>query len=155
MDDLFSAPTKIPFVVVTHACFPRGKGRPRGRIVKPRYGATFIQFYTDSDTVAAEQAFAWKARAAMKGKSAETGPIAVRIFAMMPIPQSWTQREKNAAVTGTKFHMNTPDCDNIGKLIADACNTIIYADDKQIVRMLVHKEYAENPGIIAEFYRLP
>lgn len=144
-----------PFVVVELPCHPRGKGRPRGRIVNPKRGPAFIHFYTDSETVAAEQAIAWKAKGAMKGKTPEIGPIAARIFAMMPIPQSWTHREKNAAVTGTKFHMSTPDWDNIGKLVCDACNGIIYADDQQLVRVLVHKEYAERPGIIAEFYRLP
>jgi len=144
-----------PFVVVEHPCEPRGKGRPRGRIVKPKNGPAFISFYTDSDTENYEKALAWRARAAMRGKPPETGPVAIRVFAMMPIAKSWPNREKDAALAGTKFHMGTPDTDNILKAVLDAFNGIVFADDKQVVRHYCHKEYGENPGIIAECYRLP
>lgn len=114
----------------------------------------FINFYTDAETAAYEKAIAWKAAAAMRGKPPETGPLAARVYAMMPIPKSWPNRDKEAALAGIKFPMSASDCDNIAKSIFDGCNGIIYADDKQIVQMLVHKEYAENPGIIAEFFKL-
>src|SRR5688572_18562635 len=101
MQDLFAvvdnngAAPAVPFVVVEHPCDPRGKGRPRGRIVKPKNGPAFIHFYTDSDTENFEKALAWRARAAMRGKPPEPGPVAIRVFAMMPVPKSWPNRDKD------------------------------------------------------------
>jgi Holliday junction resolvase RusA-like endonuclease len=145
----------VPFVVIEHVCHPRGKGRPRGRIVKPRHGPMFINFYTDSDTVDFERALAWRAEGAMKGRPPLEGPLAIRIYAMMPIPKSWPNRDRDAALAGTKFHMSTPDVDNIGKICLDSLNGIVWSDDKQVVRVYCHKEYAENPGLIIETFKLP
>lgn len=134
---------------------PRGKGRPRARIAYTRDRKPYVHVYTDSDTEKYETAVAWQAKAAMKGREPFDGPLAMRVFAMMPIPKSWPRRDRDAALAGTIFHMSTPDGDNIFKAVADALNKIAYDDDKQIVRHLVVKEYAERPGLIVELYRLP
>ena len=82
------------------------------------------------------------------------GPLAVRLFAMMPVPKSWPNKRRDAALAGLIFHTSTPDGDNIFKLCADGLNGAIYVDDKQIVRHVVIKEFAENPGIIFEVFKL-
>ncbi len=147
--------TASPFVTVEMACLPRGKGRPRGTIIKPRNGPAFISFYTDAETRQYETALSWRAKAAMRGKPIATGPLAVRVFAMMPVPKSWPAKDRDAVLAGTKFPTGLPDVDNIFKSIADSFNKIVYEDDKQIVRVLIVKEFAENPGLIVEVYTLP
>lgn len=159
MGDLFAvtdgAVQAAPLLVVELSGPPRGKGRPRSRIVFPKAGKPFVHVYTDSETVEYERALAWKAKAAMKGRAPFEGPLAMRVFAMMPIAKSWPKRDRDAALAGTIFHMSTPDGDNIFKICADSLNKIAYDDDKQIVRHVVIKEYAERPGVILELYRLP
>ena len=134
---------------------PRGKGRPRFRIVTPRFKPQFVQVYTPPETVEYERALAWKAKAAMRGREPFEGPLAVRMFAMMPIAPSWPQREKDAAVAGIKIPQGKPDIDNIAKAGLDALNGIVWRDDTQIARALIVKEYGESPGVIIEVFALP
>lgn len=161
MNDLFSVvdakngAIPAPFVVVEIPCEPKPKGRPRGTIIKSKNGPQFISFYTDAETVAYENMLRGYARKAMIGRQKVDGPIAIRIFCIMPIPKSWSQREKDAAVAGTKYHITTSDWDNLAKSCCDAFNSIVWFDDKQIVKALICKEYGESPGIIAEIYTLP
>ena len=157
--DLFAvldegAADAAPLVVVQHPGAPRGKGRPRGRIVMPKAGKPFVHFYTDSETEAYETALKWRAKAAMRSTPPFEGPLAVRIFAMMPIPASWSKRDRAAALNGTLYPMTSPDGDNIAKVL-DALNKVVFLDDKQVVRWLIVKEYGEHPGLIIEVYRLP
>lgn len=161
MGDLFAVldggmAKAVPLVSITHPGKPRGKGRPRGRIVMPRSGKSpFIHFYTDAETEAYETALRWRAKAAMRSAKPFEGPLAMRLFCMMPIPISWPQRDKDAALAGTKFPTSSFDFDNICKAVCDGFNGVVYLDDKQIIRALIVKEFATDPGIIAEFYSLP
>lgn len=159
MPDLFSifeegAAAAAPFVEVQMAGPPRGKGRPRSRIAYPRSGKPFVHVYTDPETVKYETALAQRAQEAMVGRALLDGPLAVRMFAMMPIPASWSRRDRDAALAGTKYPTTTPDGDNLLKVL-DAFNGVVWHDDKQVVRSLIWKEYAERPGLIVQVYRLP
>jgi Holliday junction resolvase RusA-like endonuclease len=40
-----------------------------------------------------------------------------------------------------------PDIDNIAKAIADGGNGVVWADDKQIVRLTTLKRYGETPCV--------
>lgn len=158
--DLFAildgaASDAAPLFVIEMPGRVRGKGRPRGTIIRPRGGAPFISFYTDAETRGYENALKQLAAIKMKGRPPFEGPLAVRIFAMMPIPPSWPARDRDAALAGTKFPTTKPDADNIGKSAADALNGVVFLDDTQLIRILVVKEYAECPGLIIEVYRLP
>lgn len=156
--DIGVASAATPFCVVEMSGQPVGKGRPRFRWVAPNPAtgrAGFVHVYTPKETEVVEEAFAWKGRAAMRGRPLLDGPLAVRLFAMMAVPKSWPNKKRDAALSGLLFHTSTPDGDNIFKLAADALNGIVWTDDKQIVRHVVWKEYAENPGLILEIYKLP
>ena len=147
--DLFALPgaasKAAPLVRIEFPGLPRGKGRPRSRIASTATGRAFVHVYTDAKTVQYEKALAWQAKAAMRGRAPLAGPLAVRVFAMMPIPASWPRRDREAALAGTKFHMTTPDSDNLAKSI-DALNGIVWLDDDQIVCLMVLKEYGADPG---------
>lgn len=161
--DLFAvldgaAISAVPFVVVEMACKPRGKGDPDVRIVFPKGGGRpFPQTYKTAEDRDYEDAIAWKAKAAMRGRKmiAAGCPVAVRMFIIVPIAKSWPRRDRDAAVAGTMFPTGRPDHDNYSKSICDALTGIVWADDSQICRSLIVKEYGENPGIIVEVYLLP
>ena len=156
--DLFAIPSgaaenAVPFLIVSLDGVPRGKGRHRSRIVFPKVGKPFITQYPDPESVKYETALAWKAKAAMKGRAPLTGPLAIRVFATVPIPKSWPQRDKDAAVVGTKHATWRPDADNYLKNV-DALNGIVWNDDAQVVCALVVKRYGESPGLAIEVYRI-
>ena len=159
--DLFSvmpgaASQAAPYCVIELSGAPVPKGRPRFRYVPPgRNGrAGFVHVYTPKETEVYEEALKWRGKAAMRGRSPLDGPLAVRIFVMLGVPKSWPVRKRDAALTGQIWPAGRPDWDNYAKALCDSLNGTIWVDDAQIVRALVIKEYAENPGIIAEIYKL-
>ena len=90
----------------------------------------------------------------MRGRSPLNEALAVRIFAMIPIPKSWPAKKRDAALVGLIYPDGRPDWDNYGKIASDALNKVVWEDDGQIVKSLVVKEYAENPGLIIEVFKL-
>lgn len=159
--DLFSiaqgsAATPALFCTITLAGVPVPKGRPRFRYVKPNAVGRpgFVTVYTPKETEAYEEALKWKGKAAMKGRKPLEGAVAVRIFAMLPIPKSWPASKRDAALAGIVRPISRPDWDNYGKIASDALNETVWHDDSQIVTSLVIKEYCEQPGLIVEVYAL-
>lgn len=121
---------------------PAGKGRPRFA----RRGA-FTRAYTDSKTVAYEAAVRAAAAAAMGGTQPLQTPVALMVWAGMQVPASWSARKRQQALGGLLLPSVKPDCDNIAKAVMDACNGVLYADDKQVVNLGVRKRYAAEPGV--------
>ncbi len=72
---------------------PRGKGRHRAQLVK-RGEFTRIHSHPDQKTEAYEGALRLAAGLKMRGRAQLTGPLEVRIFAMLPIPASWSKRKR-------------------------------------------------------------
>lgn len=71
-------------------------------------------------------------------------PLAVNIYARFSIPKSKTKREKTGMLQGYILPTIKPDADNIAKVICDALNGVAYADDTQVVRLTVVKEYVRE-----------
>lgn len=163
MSDLFAvldggATSALPFCVVELACTPRGKGDPDTRVIVPKGGGRpFVTVYKEAKDVAYEKAIAWKAKAAMRGRALLPAgtPVAIRLFVMVPVPKSWLRRDRDAALVGTLFPTSRPDHDNYSKSVCDALTGIVWADDSQVCRSLIVKEYADAPGIICEVFTLP
>lgn len=128
-----------------------GKPIPKGR---PRFGKGHA--YTPAQTRGYEEALAWTARRAMKGRPIMLGAVTMSIVASIGVPQRWKPAAKAAAIAGEIKPTSKPDLDNYGKAVRDALNGIVYADDAQIVFQIESKVYAEEPGIrieIAEIAR--
>jgi len=115
---------------------PVAKGRPR--VMKS--GVTF----TPQKTRDAEKMVAVIAERAMKGKPPLAGPLAMTYHVTLGVPESWPNRKRQDAFLGTLMPIGRPDLDNIAKLVADACNGIVYADDSQIVEMNLRKSYGNG-----------
>ena len=99
-----------------------GKGRPRlGRGV----------VYTPGKTRKAERDLGWLARAAMGRRRPSKAAIGLSIVIYRNFPKSWPAARRRQAVHAT----GKPDLDNIAKLVGDAFNSIVWADDSQIVEL--------------------
>ncbi len=136
-----------PLVSIVLGGPPRGKGRPRFRVVKPKGRPEFVHVYTDADTVAYEEALAEVGREAMAAASLVSdpfdGPLTVFVEAFFPIPESWSNKKKAAAAAGEIFHTSKPDGDNVFKVVGDSLNKICWVDDSQIVMSQVLKAYSD------------
>ncbi len=71
-------------------------------------------------------------------------PWSVRIVIFAPIPASWSKRRQEAAKRGDEVP-GKPDLDNVAKAVLDACNGVLYDDDKQVVQLRVEKAYCTDP----------
>lgn len=120
----------------------RGKGRPR---FSARGG--FARAFTDAKTVNAE-AWVRQCAAQVHAGAPLAGPLSVQLAVAVAIPASWSKRKRADAIAGAIWPTGKPDLDNQLKLVGDALNGIVWADDKQIVRAEVTRRYAEAPQAV-------
>lgn len=118
---------------------PVGKGRPKFA----RRG-NFVTTYTPERTASYENLVKVKAEEAMQGRTMFDGPVSVEIGLYVTPPASWSQKKQREALSGTIFPTSKPDVDNVLKGIMDACNEIVFKDDKQAVDVRVIKRYADT-----------
>jgi Holliday junction resolvase RusA-like endonuclease len=143
-----------PAVRIWMAGTPRGKGRPRFRIVTARNGSQFISVYTDAKTRAYETAFAYAGNAAMSKARLPRPfdcPLRVMVTATFPVPESWPLKKRDEALQGLRRPTGKPDTDNLLKMI-DGLNEIIWNDDSQVVDALARKFYGAKPGLLVEVW---
>jgi Holliday junction resolvase RusA-like endonuclease len=79
----------------------------------------------------------------MVAQALMTGPVALNIRASYVPPVSWSKKK----TAGATWRAARPDADNLAKIIADALNTIVYADDAQIASLTVRKIYGPVAGV--------
>lgn len=125
--------TAIAFVIPGT---PVGKGRPKFA----RRGA-FTVAYTPEKTASYENLVKVKAEEAMQGRQVIDGAVSVVIALYVTPPASWSLKKQRAALTGEIFPTSKPDADNVLKGIMDACNEIVFKDDKQVVDVAIRKRY--------------
>jgi Holliday junction resolvase RusA-like endonuclease len=77
-------------------------------------------------------------------------PVALSLIVLHPIPKSWSKRRQEAALAGTERPTTKPDADNVAKVVADACNGVVWVDDAQVVELSVSKRYSSTPGVMVE-----
>ena len=117
---------------------PVGKGRPKFA----RRG-NFVTTYTPEKTATYENLVKVKAEQAMDGRPMIDGPVEVSIRLIVTPPASWSQKKQREALEGRIFPTSKPDIDNVLKGIMDACNEIVFKDDKQAVDVRVVKRYGQ------------
>ncbi len=120
---------------------PRGKARPRFRMGRPRP-------FTPKETREQEFTLGWAARRAMAGRPIFNGAVALDACFTMPIPRSWPQRKRDAALRGDLLPTTKPDADNFLKLALDGLNKIVWKDDAQVTRATIRKRYGALPGTV-------
>jgi len=116
---------------------PVGKGRPKFA----RRGK-FVTTYTPEQTVSFENLVKLQAAKAMEGKDLIEGPVAVRLKISITPPTSWSEKKRLRALNGEVLPTVKPDVDNVQKAIYDACNGIVWHDDKQVCDVVLIRRYA-------------
>lgn len=115
---------------------PVGKGRPKFA----RRG-NFVTTYTPEKTASYENLVKVKAQEAMIGRPVIEGAVSVVVALYVTPPASWSQKKQRAALAGEIYPTSKPDVDNVIKGIFDACNEIVWRDDKQACDVRVIKRY--------------
>lgn len=118
---------------------PVGKGRHR---------ATRTGVYTPAKTRNQEAYIKYLATEEMRGREAFDGPVSMHLRTVVQIPKSMPKYKRAMALSGALRPTTKPDASNIQKLIEDALNGVVYADDKQIVYWFGEKVYGERPATV-------
>lgn len=140
-----------PYITITLDGAPVGKGRPRARMVTPRGKPSFIHFYSEKATAEYEERLKAAAQRLMWNLDVLEEPLGVTVDAYVPIPVSWPQRDRDAALAG-RLCPGKPDADNYLKIV-DALNGVVWKDDSQIVRAVVTKYYSGQPRLVIAVHR--
>lgn len=123
-------------------CIPVAKGRPR---ISTRGG--FPRAYTPAKTRTFETMISERAKAAVGPMDPYKGAVEFEAHFSLPVPKSWSKRDRVDALAGIIQPLGKPDWDNYAKALSDALNGIVYADDSQIVSARITKRYGEEPGV--------
>lgn len=124
---------------------PVGKGRPKFA----RRG-NFTVAHTPEKTASYENLVKVKAEEAMGGRPVIEGAVSVGVRIFVTPPASWSLKKQRAALAGEIFPTSKPDVDNVVKGIFDACNEIVWRDDKQACDVVITKRYDLTPRAIVE-----
>ena len=104
--------------------------------------------YTPAETVAAERTVREAFREAYPGFEPHTGPVEFSVIAEFPVPASWPKWKRLAAALDLWKHTTKPDASNILKLVEDALNGCMYADDSAIFDGHCRKVYADTGRVV-------
>lgn len=115
---------------------PQGKGRARAF----RRG-NFIGHYTPEKTRSYEGMIRTAAMDAMGGQPPVDVPVEIVLRAVFPVPPSWSQKKRDAALRGEIKPAKKPDIDNVIKAWTDAMNGVVFRDDALIVAGSFAKTY--------------
>ena len=79
-------------------------------------------------------------------------PVRAVIEVIQVIPQSWSKKKREAALSGVVAPTTrNGDLDNIAKSILDALNECVYHDDCQVTTLIISKRYGSQPCAIVKF----
>lgn len=67
---------------------------------------------------------------------------------ILPIPASWPQKRRAAAIRDEVLPLGRPDLDNLFKSVLDALSGMAYRDDSQVCSIAGAKLYGPDPGAI-------
>jgi len=138
-----NSPRKID---ITIPLAPTGQARPR-------FTRTGIAYKHKSQATREAQLLSYLVPFAPKEPSSD--PLSLKVDAILPIPQSWPKKKKEAAILGEVPTTKKPDLSNIIKQIEDVMQGIFFVDDKQVCQISARKRYGRHPGweITIQYWR--
>jgi Holliday junction resolvase RusA-like endonuclease len=108
----------------------------------------FIGHYTPEKTVNYENLVRVYAAEAMGENLPILGAVKMELLILVTPPTSWSNKKRIAALHYQIYPTTKPDLDNVLKAVCDACNGVIFDDDKQVVDCEVSKRYSEKSGAV-------
>lgn len=121
-------------IKITVLCEPVAKARPRATVNK-KTGKIFV--YTPDRTSEATNLIRDKV-SKLEPFSRDT-PLSLEVWIYRSRPKSIPKKQK--------YPINRPDADNYAKLITDALEKFVFIDDAQLVDVIIHKRYSQQPKI--------
>lgn len=124
------------------------KGQPMGK-QRPKFArvGNYTRTYTPKETINYETFVKMSYRQVCDKYYGEE-PLSIHIQAYYKVPTSYSNKKREMCLSGEIKPTTKPDADNIAKIICDSLNGVAYADDKQIVKLVVEKKYALKPFVI-------
>jgi Holliday junction resolvase RusA-like endonuclease len=83
-----------------------------------------------------------------------TTPLSVDITFYLPIPKGTAKLLKSQMINQTVYPIKRPDIDNLAYIVTNAMKEIVYADDSQVVDLILHKRYSEKPKTVIKVLEL-
>jgi Holliday junction resolvase RusA-like endonuclease len=130
-------------IVIELAGEPVGKGRAR-------FVRSTGRAFTPQHTRRYESHLRLAAQEAMACRPLLDGPLEMTIRVFIPIPASWSGKQRDLARRGLRMPTGRPDYDNYGKLASDALNAVVFRDDAQVVDCFISKRYSDRPALVIE-----
>ena len=143
---------KVSFTVMG---LPKGKARPRARVIHPKGRKPTAQIYTPKSTTGYEAEVKRAVLRAMKHEPFD-GPVRVTIRICFPMAKSWTKSKVRDVRRGLIAHTQKPDVDNVIKAVLDGMvitdiapdktktHRGVMIDDTQIVKLVVEKDWSDT-----------
>lgn len=85
------------------------------------------------------------AEKAMSGKAPIDGPCELKILAVYPWPKGISPKKRGDARNALKI--SRPDIDNVGKIVKDAIQSVVFTDDARVCDELLYKRYGDIPSL--------
>ena len=79
-----------------------------------------------------------------------TGPLKVELNFFRHAQSSLSKKERALRLSGSHRPVVKPDTDNYIKSTLDGLNGLLWEDDNQIVDLIAHKYYSDNPRVEIE-----
>ena len=83
-----------------------------------------------------------------------TGPLKVELKFFRHVQSSLSKKERALRLSGSHRPVVKPDTDNYIKSTLDGLNGLLWEDDNQIVDLIAHKYYSDNPRVEIEVTQL-
>lgn len=83
-----------------------------------------------------------------------TGPLMVKLNFFRHVQSSLSKKERELRLSGSHRPVVKPDTDNYIKSTLDGLNGLLWEDDNQIVDLVAHKYYSDNPRVEIEVKEL-
>lgn len=128
---------------------PKGKQRPKFS----RQGNA-VRTYTPSQTVEYEKRVveAFRRSGGDGFWCSKDEYFSMCVIAYFAMPKNTTKKQKAKMLSNPpEIYPKKPDCDNIGKIVADALNEIAYYDDSRMHTQTVIKRYTEGEPYVAVY----
>ena len=120
-------------------------GKERAKIA--RFGK-YVKMYTPDKTLTYEQVVRFHALEVWEKMGIpllDSVPITIVVDCFLSVPKSWSKKKQALALAGRVRPVTKPDWDNLGKIVSDALNQVIYRDDSAIWCATVIKRYDAYP----------
>ena len=124
---------------------------------RPRFDGRSKRIFTSKTTLDYQKHVKDGAHIAMWGKAMidEHIPLSAKIVLLFPFPKAYSMKKKKEIILSREPCIVKGDIDNYAKTIFDACNNLVYADDKQIryFEIGMHWSWTECGRAFVEIYR--